>query len=58
LAEVDSLLSDKPNDPYFLELKGQVLLESAGRVTHCRRCARQPPARRNSRLSERFSVMP
>jgi predicted Zn-dependent protease len=27
-AEVDSLLKDKPNDPYFLELKGQILLES------------------------------
>jgi predicted Zn-dependent protease len=28
LAEVDSLLRERPNDPYFLELKGQVLLES------------------------------
>jgi predicted Zn-dependent protease len=28
LAEVDSLLKDSPGDPYFLELKGQVLLES------------------------------
>jgi predicted Zn-dependent protease len=27
-AEVDALLRDKPEDPYFLELKGQVLLES------------------------------
>ncbi len=27
-AEVDSLLRDKPQDPYFLELKGQILLES------------------------------
>jgi predicted Zn-dependent protease len=27
-AEVDSLLKDKPNDPYVLELKGQILLES------------------------------
>ncbi|HEY0446861.1 MAG TPA: M48 family metalloprotease [Allosphingosinicella sp.] len=27
-AEVDSLLSEKPQDPYFLELKGQILLES------------------------------
>jgi predicted Zn-dependent protease len=27
-AEVDSLLSESPNDPYFLELKGQVLLEA------------------------------
>jgi predicted Zn-dependent protease len=28
LGEVDSLLADYPNDPYFLELKGQILLES------------------------------
>lgn len=28
LAEVDALLAAQPDDPYFLELKGQVLLES------------------------------
>ncbi len=28
LAEVDSLLADNPHDVYFLELKGQILLES------------------------------
>jgi predicted Zn-dependent protease len=28
LAEADSLLADQPNDPFFLELKGQILLES------------------------------
>jgi predicted Zn-dependent protease len=28
LAEVESLLQVRPNDPYFLELKGQILLES------------------------------
>lgn len=27
-AEVDALLKNAPNDPYFLELKGQILLES------------------------------
>ncbi len=27
-AEVDSLLAEQPDDPYFLELKGQILLES------------------------------
>jgi predicted Zn-dependent protease len=27
-AELDGLLRDRPNDPFFLELKGQVLLES------------------------------
>jgi predicted Zn-dependent protease len=28
LAEMESLLADKPHDPFFLELKGQILLES------------------------------
>lgn len=28
LAEADALIATDPNDPYFLELKGQVLLES------------------------------
>ncbi|WP_427966268.1 M48 family metalloprotease [Altererythrobacter sp.] len=28
LGEADSLLAERPDDPYFLELKGQVLLES------------------------------
>lgn len=28
LAEADSLLRERPHDPYFLELKGQILLES------------------------------
>jgi len=28
LAETDALLAKAPNDPYFLELKGQILLES------------------------------
>jgi predicted Zn-dependent protease len=28
LAEADALLKQRPDDPYFLELKGQVLLES------------------------------
>ncbi len=28
LAEADSLLLDRPGDPFFLELKGQILLES------------------------------
>ncbi|MFC4293847.1 M48 family metalloprotease [Novosphingobium tardum] len=28
VAEVDKLLADAPNDPYFLELKGQMLLEA------------------------------
>jgi predicted Zn-dependent protease len=28
LAEADSLLRDRPNDPYYLELRGQILLES------------------------------
>lgn len=28
MAETDALLREQPNDPYFLELKGQILLES------------------------------
>jgi len=32
LAEANSLIADEPENPYFLELKGQILLES-GRVT-------------------------
>jgi predicted Zn-dependent protease len=28
LAEVDSLIAESPDDPYFLELKGQILFES------------------------------
>jgi predicted Zn-dependent protease len=28
LAEMDSLLKDRPGDPFYLELKGQILLES------------------------------
>ena len=28
MAETDSLLAEAPNDPYFLELKGQILLEA------------------------------
>lgn len=28
MAEANSLLADSPDDPYFLELKGQILLES------------------------------
>jgi predicted Zn-dependent protease len=28
LAEADSLLAEAPNDPFFLELKGQILLET------------------------------
>jgi predicted Zn-dependent protease len=28
MAEADALLASAPNDPYFLELKGQILLES------------------------------
>lgn len=28
LAEIDGLLAERPNDPYFLELKGQLLFEN------------------------------
>ena len=44
LAETDSLLRDRPNDPYFLELKGQILLES-GRPREALDSLRQAVAR-------------
>jgi predicted Zn-dependent protease len=44
LAEVDSLLRDVPGDPYFLELRGQVLLES-GRPLEALESLRQATAR-------------
>jgi predicted Zn-dependent protease len=40
LAEAESLLSDAPTDPYFLELKGQILLES-GRPNEALEALRQ-----------------
>jgi predicted Zn-dependent protease len=44
LAEVDSLLTANPDDPYFLELKGQVLLES-GRPSEALEALRLASAR-------------
>jgi len=44
MAEVDALLADAPNDPYYLELKGQILLEAghpAEAVNPLRRATRQ-----------------
>jgi predicted Zn-dependent protease len=46
LAEVDSLLTDRPHDPYFLELKGQIQLESgrpADAVTTLREAVQRAP---------------
>ncbi|HEU0100167.1 MAG TPA: M48 family metalloprotease [Allosphingosinicella sp.] len=40
LAEAESLLAEQPADPYFLELKGQILLES-GRPTEALESLRQ-----------------
>jgi predicted Zn-dependent protease len=40
LAEADSLLAEQPTDPYFLELKGQILLES-GRPAEALQSLRQ-----------------
>lgn len=45
LAEVDALLASDPADPYFLELQGQILLES-GRVAEA-----LPPLREATRLT-------
>jgi len=33
IAEIDSLIADFPDDPYFHELKGQILYENGGRET-------------------------
>ena len=44
LAEAESLLRDRPDDPYFLELKGQILLES-GRPQDALASLRQAVAR-------------
>jgi predicted Zn-dependent protease len=43
LGEVDSLLRERPKDPYFLELKGQILLES-GRPAEALESLRQAVA--------------
>ena len=45
-AELDGLLKDRPNDPFFLELKGQVLLESgrpAEALASLRQAVQQAP---------------
>lgn len=47
LAEVESLLKSVPGDPYFLELKGQVLLES-GRPADSLAPLREAVARTNA----------
>jgi predicted Zn-dependent protease len=44
LAEAESLLREAPNDPYFLELKGQILLES-GRPDEALAALREAVAR-------------
>jgi predicted Zn-dependent protease len=44
LAEAESLLRESPNDPFFLELKGQILLES-GRPTEALAALREAVAR-------------
>jgi len=43
MAEVESLLRDQPRDPYFLELRGQILLES-GRPTEALAALREAVA--------------
>ncbi len=46
LVEIDKLLAEAPRDPYFLELKGQILLESgrpADAVTPLRQAAATAP---------------
>ena len=54
LAETDALLKAAPDNPYFLELKGQVLLESgkagrgAGAAAPRDRADQQPAADRHA----------
>ena len=43
LAEMDGLLKDRPNDPFYLELKGQILLES-GKPAEARESLRRAGA--------------
>lgn len=45
IAEIDSLIADFPDDPYFHELKGQILFENGGRG------AAIPPHREAVRLA-------
>jgi predicted Zn-dependent protease len=45
VAEIDSLIADYPDDPYFHELKGQILFENGGRSTAI------PPHREAVRLA-------
>jgi predicted Zn-dependent protease len=45
VAEIDSLIADFPDDPYFHELKGQILYENGGRGTAI------PPHREAVRLA-------
>lgn len=47
LAEIDALLLTAPHDPYFLELKGQILLES-GRPTEALPVLREATAKTNN----------
>jgi predicted Zn-dependent protease len=42
LAEVDAMLKQLPDDPYALELKGQVLLESGQPQAAIAPCAARP----------------
>ncbi len=42
LVEADALIASEPDNPYFLELKGQVLLESGRPNEAIHRCAARP----------------
>jgi predicted Zn-dependent protease len=44
IAEIDSLLAERPTDPYFLELRGQILLET-GRPREALESLRQSVSR-------------
>ena len=48
-AEADALVRALPHDPYFLEIKGQILLEVATGARHLARCAKRPACRATRR---------
>ena len=57
LQAIDGLIATQPANPYFQELKGQVLMESGARRPACPICARRLRWRRTPRRSPCCSAM-
>ena len=53
LPEIDGLIAEHPDDPYFLELKGQILYESGRAVP-----ALQPVSDAHRRVREEIAALP